>query len=137
VVAKWYYALEHDHVILSCAHFVEFIHICFGPPIRTNSLAEMKALYHICTVEEYQRQFSTLPYRCANLTMGQKVNMFIAGLGQPLKTGVELQYPTNLQTSMSLAQAYERHLQATVGDTGAATRIASHPKPATPGTPRF
>jgi hypothetical protein len=28
-------------------------------------------------------------------------------------------------------------LQATVGDRGGATRIASHPKPATPGTPRF
>lgn len=60
VAAEWYYALERDHDILSWSRFAEFVHMCFGPPIRTNSLAEMKALYRTGTVEEYQRQFSTL-----------------------------------------------------------------------------
>jgi hypothetical protein len=34
--------------------------------------------------------------------------MFTAGLGNPLCTDVELLTPTNLQTAMSLARAYER-----------------------------
>ena len=106
--AEWYYALERDHGILSWARFVDYIHMRFGPPIRSNGLAELKALYRTGTVEAYQRQFSVLLCRCDDLSPMQQVNMFTAGLGDPLRTDVELLAPTNLQTAMSLARAYER-----------------------------
>lgn len=54
VANEWYYALEHDHDILSWACFADYINIRFGSSIHTNSLAEMKALYRTGTVEDYQ-----------------------------------------------------------------------------------
>lgn len=50
VANEWYYALEHDHDILSWACFADYINIRFGSSIHTNSLAEMKALYRTGTV---------------------------------------------------------------------------------------
>jgi hypothetical protein len=46
------------------------------------------------------------------MTPLQQVNMFTAGLGEPLHTDVELVSPSNLQTAMSLTRAYEWRLTA-------------------------
>jgi hypothetical protein len=106
--AEWYYALERDHGILTWPRFSDFVIMRFGPPLRTNGMAELKDLRRTCTVDEYTHQFSLLLCRCNDLSMPQQVNMFTAGLGEPLRTDVELQSPTQLQTAMSLARAYER-----------------------------
>lgn len=53
-------------------------------------------------------QFSQLLCRCDDLSLTQQVNLYTAGLGEPLRTDVELQAPTHLQTAMSPARAYER-----------------------------
>jgi hypothetical protein len=79
-----------------------------GTPLRTNGMAKMKDLHRMGTVDEYTRQFSMLLCSCNDLSMPQQVNMFTTGLGEPLWTDVELQSPTQLQTAMSLARAYER-----------------------------
>lgn len=70
------------------------------------------------------------------------MNLFTAWLGEPLKTDVELQSPANLQTTMSLARAYERRLEVVVGGRGTAGRLTDRPKPmgsstATTPKPRF
>lgn len=70
------------------------------------------------------------------------MNLFTAGLGEPLKTDVELQYPANLQTDMSLARAYERRLEATTGGQGATAHVAGRSRPVVqgptvPARPRF
>jgi hypothetical protein len=126
VAADWYYALERDHAIPSWARFAEFVNMRFGPPLRTNSLAELKDLRRTGSVEEYQRQFSVLLCRCDDLSPSQQVNMFTAGLGEPLRTDVEMQTPTTLQYAMSLARAYERR---TVLPTDAALSKPSHSNP--------
>ncbi|KAG8095157.1 hypothetical protein GUJ93_ZPchr0012g20401 [Zizania palustris] len=115
VAVEWYYALERDHGILSWARFVDFVHMRFGPPLRHNGLAELKDLYRTGTVEEYQCQFSSLLCHCDDLSPVQQVNLFTVGLGEPLRTDVELHAPSHLQTSMSLARAYERKETATPG----------------------
>lgn len=46
--------------------------------------------------------------RCEHLTRQHQIDLFTAGLGQPLASDVEMQRPANLQTAMSLARAYER-----------------------------
>jgi hypothetical protein len=48
--------------------------------------------------------------------------MFTAGLGEPLRTNVELQSPTQLQTAMSLARAYERRDAIVPGAKGAPSK---------------
>jgi hypothetical protein len=151
VAADWYYALERDHAIPSWARFAEFVNMRFGPPLRTNSLAELKDLRRTGSVEEYQRQFSVLLCRCDDLSPSQQVNMFTAGLGEPLRTDVELQNPTTLQYAMSLARAYERRTALPTGtalpksfrsntrsSADATTGVTTTPsKPAAPAKQRF
>jgi hypothetical protein len=107
MAAEWYYALERNHDILSWVRFTEFVNMRFGPPLGSNGLVELKELHCMDTVEEYQRQFSVLLCHCDDLSPSQQVNMFTSGLGEPLRTDIELQAPTNLQSAMSLARAYE------------------------------
>lgn len=42
------------------------------------------------------------------LTERQQIQLFTAGLSQPLQTDVELQALRSLESAMSLARAYER-----------------------------
>jgi hypothetical protein len=133
VAADWYYALERDHAIPSWARFAEFMNMRFGPPLRTNSLAELKDLRHTGSVEEYQRQFSVLLCRCDDLSPSQQVNMFTVGLGEPLRTDVELQTPTTLQYAMSLARVYERRT-ALPTDTALSKPSRSNPRSSTATT---
>jgi len=55
VAAEWYYQLERDVDVISWPHFVEYVNLCFGHPIRTNALGKLKKLRRVGTVEEYQR----------------------------------------------------------------------------------
>jgi hypothetical protein len=48
--------------------------------------------------------------RVGNLDESQQVNIYTAGLLEPLKTDVELLNPQDMETDMSLVQAYERRL---------------------------
>jgi hypothetical protein len=122
---EWYYALERDHGILSWPRFSDFVNMRFGPPLRTNGMAELKDLHCTGTVDEYTRQFSLLLCRCNDLSMPQQVNMFTTGLGEPLRTDVELQSPTQLQTAMSLARAYERRDAIVPGTKGTPSKGSS------------
>ncbi|WVZ51236.1 hypothetical protein U9M48_002397 [Paspalum notatum var. saurae] len=88
------------------------VNLRFGPPIRSNTLG---------TVEDYQRQFLALLCRCDRLTPQHQIDLFTTGLGQPLVSDVEMQWPANLQTAMSMARAYERRHPEN-----------DHAKPATP-----
>ena len=108
IAAEWYYALERDYGILTWPRFANFVNMRFGPPLRTNGLAELKDLRRTSTVDDYIRQFSLALCHCADLSMQHQVNLFTAGLGEPLRTDVELQAPSHLQTAMNLTRAYER-----------------------------
>jgi hypothetical protein len=96
VAAEWYYALEGDYGIISWVRFADFMHMGFGLPLQTNGLVELKDLHRTGSVEEYQQQFSLLLCRCDDLTPMQQVNLFTVGLGEPLRTDVELLAPSNL-----------------------------------------
>jgi len=108
VAAEWYFQLERDHGLVSWARFGEYLNLRFGPPICSNSLGELKELKRTASVEEYQRRFLALLCRCDDLTPQHQIDLFTAGLGQPLSSDVEMQRPTSLQSAMSLARAYER-----------------------------
>lgn len=138
--AQWYYALERDHGVVSWARFADFVNLRFGPPIRANGLAEIKALTRTGSVEDYQRQFLAFLCRCDDLSISQQIDMFTAGLGEPLKTDVELHSPANLQKAMSLARAYEHRDAASDSSKTSGSRHAARPtllasKPAATATP--
>lgn len=110
VAQQWFYQLERDEGVLAWPRFTDFVNMRFGPPIRSNPLGELAQLRRTGSVEEYQRQFLALLCRADPLSPTQEVQLFTAGLMKPLRTDVELQNPTNLQTAMSLARAYEVRL---------------------------
>ena len=59
--------------------------------------------------------------------------MYTAGLGEPLRTDVELQTPETLQRAMHLARVYEQRLMHTGSSTGQSTAALEVPsKPAAP-----
>jgi hypothetical protein len=93
---EWYHALERDHGILSWPRFFGFVNMRFRPPLQTNGMAELKDLCLTGTVDEYTRQLSLLLCHCNDLSMPQQVNMFTAGLSEPLRTDVELHSLTQL-----------------------------------------
>ena len=132
VAAEWYFQLESDVGVPSWARFVEYVNLRFGPPIRSNSLGELTNLRRTGSVKEYQHRFLALLCRCTDLTMQHQIDLFTAGLGQPLSSDVELQRPNNLQMAMSLARAYERraHEAATTGVARAPSRARA---PSGPG----
>jgi hypothetical protein len=108
--AKWYYALEHEYGLVSWACFVDFINLNFGPPLHSNPLGELKDLRCTRTVEEYQRRFLALLCHCDGLSVGHVMNLFTFGLGEPMTSDIEMQWPVDLQATMSLAHAFECHV---------------------------
>lgn len=69
---------------------------------------ELKNLDHTGSVEDYQRQFLALLFRCDDLSIPQQINLFTAGLANRMCTYVELHAPADLHTAMSLTRAYEQ-----------------------------
>lgn len=100
--------MERDFGMVSWPCFVDFVNLRFGPPIRTNSIAEIKALVRTGTVEDYSRRFLALLSHCEDLTPRTVIDLYTGGLGQPLAHDVEMQLPANLQKAISLAWAFEQ-----------------------------
>ena len=85
----------------------------FGPPIRSNTLGELAACRRSGSVADYQERFLALLTRAGPLLESQQVQLFIAGLGEPLSIDVQLQGPNSLEVAMSLSRAYEHREQIT------------------------
>ena len=104
---QWYYRLEKNCSTPTWAEFVKLANNRFGPPLRSNPFDELVQLRRMGTVAEYQSQFLTLLARCEEVTETQQIDIFTAGLRNPLRTDVELQKPATLEDAMGLARAYE------------------------------
>jgi hypothetical protein len=108
-----FYALEREYGLMPWTRFAEFVNLRFGPPLRSNSLGELKELRRTSSVEEYQRQFLALLCRCEGLFVVHAMNLFTTGLGEPMTSDVKMQRPVDLQFAMSLAQAFEHRASIT------------------------
>ena len=78
----------------------------FGPPVRSNLFGELTHLRRTGTVCEYEDQFLQLLARCEHVTERQQIDIFTAGLRNPLRIDVELQRPESLEDAMGLARAF-------------------------------
>jgi len=85
------------------------------------------------TVDDYTDKFLALACRDADLTEPQLVQMYTAGLVNPLKTDVALRRPTSLDDAIVFARAYEQRMLLSASDPGhtrstcSASRAASNP----------
>jgi hypothetical protein len=116
--AQWYALVERNHGTPEWAEFVKLVNQRFEPPLRGNTLGELIQLKRDTTVADYQNRFLALVIRCTGLSEKQRIDIFTAGLRNPLKTDVELEQPATLDDAMALARAYEQRLAMT-GDSPA------------------
>jgi hypothetical protein len=121
---QWFALLEKNHGTSTWDEFERLVNQRFGPPIRGNALGELIQLRRETTVADYQTRFLTLVNRCKGLTEPHQIDIFTAGLHDPLKTDVELEQPATLEEAMALARAYEHRLTMSAEPT---TRLASRP----------
>jgi hypothetical protein len=70
-------------------------------------------------VEDYQRQLLALLCRCEGLSAAHEMNLFTVGLGEPMASDVAMRQPVDLQSTMSLTQAFERCASVTTWTTTA------------------
>jgi len=85
---QWYYRLERNRGVPTWPQFVDFVNRRFGPPVRSNTLGELAHLRRTGSVSEYQDQFLLLLARCDNVSERQQVDLFTAGLRNPLRMDV-------------------------------------------------
>jgi hypothetical protein len=108
--AQWFVQLEKNHGMPTWTEFERLVHQRFGPPLRRNALEQLIQLRRDSTVAEYQNKFLQLVNRCTNLSEKHQIDIFTAGLCNPLKTNVELEQPATLEEAMALARACEQRL---------------------------
>jgi hypothetical protein len=129
----WYYRIELNSGEPSWRRFVQLVHTRFGPPMTDSPLGELTALRRTGTVEDYVNSFLALACRDVELSESQQVQLFTAGLVNPLKTDVALCRPRSLDDAIMLARAYEQ--RATLGPTDpSAPRTGRVPRPSLPAS---
>ena len=101
--------MMQDKTVTDRAYFARCVNERFRPPTWGNPLGELASLRKTGTVDDYTEHFLA-HVACVGPLDEQQVNIYTAGLLEPLKTDVELQNPTDMEMAMSLAWAYERRL---------------------------
>jgi hypothetical protein len=91
-------------------------------------LGELLLLRRAGTVDDYTDQFLTLTCSDADLSDRQLVQIYTAGLTNPLKTDVALRRPATLDDAIKLARAYEHRMQLE-STPGCGVRSAHLPSP--------
>ncbi|CAO2189932.1 unnamed protein product [Urochloa humidicola] len=108
---QWYFRLERNRGMPTWPDFVTAVNRLFGPPTRSNPLGELAHLRRTGSVADYIDQLLLLLARCENVTERQQVDLFTAGLRNPLRMDVEMQKPEFLEDAMGYARSFERRLQ--------------------------
>jgi hypothetical protein len=122
---QWYFRVERNQGVSSWARFTDLVSRRFGPPTRSNPLGELIKTQPTGTVAEYVDQFLRLLARCDGIIELQQIDIFTAGLGDPLRVDVELHRPVSLEDAMGLARSYE-HRNYTPDSTTPVGRPSSH-----------
>jgi hypothetical protein len=126
---QWYMRLERDEGTPGWCRFSELLEMRFGPLLKSNPLGELAACRRTGTVADYQEHFLALLTRAGPLTEAQQIQLFTAGLQEPLAIDVQLHGPQSLEVAMSLARSFERREQVAAPPPANQAR-SSRPPPA-------
>jgi hypothetical protein len=83
--------------------FIQLLNTHFGPPLMNSPIGESAILQCTGTADEFCKCFITLSCRDISLTEAQQIQLFITGLGDPLRTNVALQQPSSLDDAIIFA----------------------------------
>jgi hypothetical protein len=104
----WYHRLELNGGPPTCQRFVQLVNTRFGPPLTDSPIGELALLHREGSIDDFAKRFMALSCRDPATTEVQQVQLFITGLGKPLRTDVALQRPTTLNDAVMFARAYEQ-----------------------------
>lgn len=82
---------EEEEPIMGWKRLKESCYIPFGPPMSNNPLRELANLKQTGFVDDYQRQFQSLPTRTRDLKLKQQVDLFSVRMINELRIDIELQ----------------------------------------------
>ncbi|XP_062230008.1 uncharacterized protein LOC133927558 [Phragmites australis] len=102
---------------------------------QSNPFGELTHLRRFGSVADYQEKFLQLLAVCDNVIEQQQIDIFTAGLCNPLRIDVELHQPPTLEDKMALARTFKRRLELD-DDTLHSSARSAHPPRATPTAPR-
>jgi hypothetical protein len=106
----WFHWLELNGGQPDWPHFVKMVNAHFGPPLMDSLIGELAQLRRTGTVDEYCNKFMSLSCRDTMRTEPQQIQLFITGLGNPLRTNVALMQLATLADAVVFTRAYEhRH----------------------------
>jgi hypothetical protein len=121
--------------------FVRLINARFGPPLTDSPIGELSWLRRMGSVDDYAKRFMALSCRDATLTEPQRLQLFVASLGNPLHTDIALQQPATLDDTVIIVRAYEQRGAPREGSTLPESRTSASfaprplPLPAPSATP--
>jgi hypothetical protein len=93
----WFHRLELNGGRPTWQQFIQLVNARFGPPLTDTPLGELAMLRRSGSVDEFARQ-------------SQQIQLFITGLGDPLRLDVTLQQPSSMDDAVIFARAYEQRL---------------------------
>jgi hypothetical protein len=103
----WYHHLELNGGPPSWNHFIQLLQIHFALPLMMGPIDDVTLVRCEGLVDDYCTRFMALSCRDPSITGDHKVQIFVVGLGEPLRTDVALQRPSTLDVAVMYARAYE------------------------------
>jgi hypothetical protein len=104
----WFHRLELNDRRPTWPQFIQLVNARFGPPLTDSPIGALAMLRRSGSVDDYAKQFTALSCCGTSLTEPLQVQLFIIGLGDPLRTNVALQQPASPNDAVIFAQAYEQ-----------------------------
>jgi hypothetical protein len=86
----WFHRMELNGGRPTWTQFVQLVNARFGPPLTDSPLGALAMLRRSGSVDEFNKQFMALSCRDPSITEPQQIQLFITGLGDPLRTDVAL-----------------------------------------------
>jgi hypothetical protein len=103
----WYHRLELNDSPPSWPRFIQMVNKRFRPPLIESPIDELALLRCNGSIDDFTKKIMALSYRDTAIMEAHQVQLFLAGLGDPLQTDVTLQHPVMLDDAIMLARAYE------------------------------
>jgi hypothetical protein len=108
-IQLWFHRMELNGGCPTWPQFIQLVNARFRPSLTDSTIGELAMLQRTGIVDEFSKRFIALSCLDTSLTEAQQIQLFIIGLGDPLRTDVALQQPSLLDDTVIFAWAYEQH----------------------------